>query len=76
MLIVRPISSPSRLSDVGSSFCRARIAGEVLVFRSTFSPVIANNIGIMRSLYLLEVRNRSKDIVFEAGRCHALTVDE
>jgi hypothetical protein len=35
-----------RPSDVGSSFCRAGIAGEIVVFNGTFNPVLAHAIGI------------------------------
>jgi len=47
MLIVRPISRFfHRSPDVGSPFCRAGIAGKVVVFKGSFNPVLTHAIGI------------------------------
>jgi hypothetical protein len=58
--------------DVRGSLGRAGIAGEVVVFKGAFNPVLAHAIGISGDtecyissggpgLYLIEVRNRSRD---------------
>ena len=48
MFIARPISSPSPSSfGCGAvSFCRAGIAGEIVVFNGTFNPILGHAIGI------------------------------
>jgi hypothetical protein len=37
-----------RPSDIGSSFCWAGIAGEIVLFNCTFNPVLGHAIGISR----------------------------